>query len=128
MSDMGKRRVGQKSARQRRTRYRIRKKIKGTTERPRLAVHKSLKYIYAQVIDDATGNTLAQASSLEGGLRSQLEGSAGNVDAAKLVGTAVAERAMDKGVKSVVFDRGGAVYHGKIQALAEAAREKGLQF
>jgi large subunit ribosomal protein L18 len=100
----------------------------GTAERPRLAVHKSLKYIYAQVIDDATGSTLAQASSLEGGLRSQLEGSAGNVDAAKLVGTIVAERAMDKGVKSVVFDRGGSVYHGKIQALAEAAREKGLQF
>lgn len=125
MSDITKRRTLQKQTRRRRTRYRIRKRVHGTAERPRLAVRKSLKYIYAQVIDDTAGQTLAQASSTE----SSLAANGGcNKEAAKAVGEALAQRVLDKGIKSVVFDRGGHVYHGKIQVLAEAAREKGLTF
>ena len=103
---------------------RIRKKVAGSTERPRLAVFRSVKHIYAQVIDDAVGHTLAAASSNEkGGVKS-----GGNVAGAKAVGKLLAERARDKGVKSVVFDRGGYLYHGRVKALAEAAREGGLEF
>jgi large subunit ribosomal protein L18 len=103
---------------------RIRRKVSGTTARPRLAVFRSLKYIYAQVIDDATGRTIATASS-----REKDAGAKGaNAAAAKAVGALIAKKAKDKGVTQVVFDRGGYVYHGNIKALADAARENGLEF
>jgi large subunit ribosomal protein L18 len=103
---------------------RIRRKVAGSTERPRLAVFRSVKHIYAQVIDDTVGHTLAAASSNEkSGIKS-----GGNVAGAKAVGKLLAERAKEKGVKSVVFDRGGYLYHGRVKALAEAAREGGLKF
>ncbi|MBT8207612.1 MAG: 50S ribosomal protein L18 [Acidimicrobiia bacterium] len=103
---------------------RVRRSVAGSQERPRLAVYKSLRYIYAQVIDDVQGVTLAQANSREAGIQK----SGKNLDAARLVGVAVAERAMEKGVQQVVFDRGGYLYHGRVQKLAEGARAKGLQF
>lgn len=106
---------------------RVRKKIHGTAERPRLAVFRSLKYIYAQVIDDERGHTLAAASSLEPALRSSLSRT-DNIEAARAVGRLVAERAIDAGVRHVVFDRGGYRYHGRVKALADAAREGGLEF
>ncbi|MBZ0115028.1 MAG: 50S ribosomal protein L18 [Thermoanaerobaculia bacterium] len=116
-----------KKARRERAHRRIRGSVNGTAARPRLAVFKSLKYIYAQVIDDRAGVTLASASSLEPSFRKGSTAGS-NKEAAKLVGAAVAERALGKGVKQVVFDRGGYVYHGRIKELAEAAREKGLDF
>ena len=100
---------------------RIRRKVSGTAERPRLSVHRSLTHIYAQVINDVNGVTLASASTIK--LKT-----GGNVAAAKEIGKAVAERAVAKGVKQVVFDRGGYLYHGRIKALADAAREAGLEF
>lgn len=103
---------------------RVRGKISGTAERPRLCVFRSENHIYAQVIDDVAGNTLAAASSVEKGF----EGNGGNVEAAKKVGLKVAERCLEKGIDTVVFDRGGYIYHGRVQALAEAAREGGLKF
>jgi large subunit ribosomal protein L18 len=102
---------------------RIRRKLTGTTERPRLSVHRSLNHIYAQVVDDQTGETLVSASTLA--LKAK---TGGNVAAAKEIGKAIAERAVEKGVKKVVFDRGGYLYHGRIKALADAAREAGLEF
>ncbi|REJ84367.1 MAG: 50S ribosomal protein L18 [Acidobacteria bacterium] len=125
MSDTRKKAVLGKQERRRRARFRVRSRVVGTAERPRLAVKKSLKYIYAQIINDRTGETLASASSLE--LRDR-EGSGSNKAAAKAVGEKLAERAKEKGVSAVVFDRGGAVYHGKIKELAEAARGGGLEF
>lgn len=104
--------------------YRVRKNISGTAERPRLNVFRSLNHIYAQVIDDTKGVTLVSASSLDKGF----EGYGGNVEGAKAVGKAVAEKALAAGIKSVVFDRGGYVYHGRVAALAEGAREGGLEF
>ena len=104
---------------------RIRRKVAGSTERPRLAVFRSVKHIYAQVIDDTVGHTLAAASSNE---KKDSIKSGGNVAGAKAVGKLLAERAKDKGVKLVVFDRGGYLYHGRVKALAEAAREGGLVF
>ena len=104
--------------------YRVRKNISGTAERPRLNVFRSLNHIYAQVIDDTKGVTLVAASSLDKGF----EGYGGNVGGAKAVGKAVAEKALAAGIKSVVFDRGGYVYHGRVAALAEGAREGGLEF
>lgn len=106
---------------------RVRKKIRGTAERPRLAVFRSLKYIYAQVIDDERGHTIAAASSLEPALRQSLPHT-NNIEAARAVGRLIAERAIDAGVRHVVFDRGGYKYHGRVKALAEAAREGGLEF
>lgn len=103
---------------------RVRKKISGTPERPRLAVYRSEKNIYAQIIDDVNGTTLVSASSVEKGF----EGVGSNKAAAKVVGTAVAKKALEKGIDTVVFDRGGYVYHGRIQELAEGAREAGLKF
>ncbi len=103
---------------------RVRGKISGTAERPRLCVFRSENHIYAQVIDDVAGNTLAAASSVE----KDFEGKGGNVEAAKKVGLKVAERCLEKGIDTVVFDRGGYIYHGRVQALAEAAREGGLKF
>jgi large subunit ribosomal protein L18 len=103
---------------------RIRKKLQGTAERPRLNVYRSLNHIYVQVIDDLNGNTLVAASSAEG----EGKKTGGNVAAAKSVGKAIAERAKAKGITRVVFDRGGYIYHGRVKALADAAREGGLQF
>jgi large subunit ribosomal protein L18 len=103
----------------------VRKKVVGTAARPRLAVFRSNKHISAQVIDDVTGRTLASASSVEGDLRG---GATGNIDSAKAVGTLLATRAKDAGVGQVVFDRGGYLYHGRVAALADAAREAGLEF
>src|ERR1700685_4385013 len=101
---------------------RIRRKVKGTPERPRLAVFRSVKHIYAQVIDDTAGHTVVAASSSEKAAASR---SGGNLSGAKAIGKLVAERAKDKGIKAVVFDRGGYHYHGRVKALAEAAREAG---
>jgi large subunit ribosomal protein L18 len=103
---------------------RIRRKLAGSTERPRLAVFRSVAHIYAQVIDDSKGQTLVSASSVDKGGKTK----GGNVAAAKAIGKLVAERAKEKGIKSVVFDRGGYLYHGRVKALADAAREAGLEF
>ena len=103
---------------------RIRRKLSGTPQRPRLAVFRSVAHIYAQVIDDIEGRTIVSASSVDKGGKTN----GGNVAAAKSIGKLVAERARDKGIKSVVFDRGGYQYHGRIKALADAAREGGLNF
>lgn len=105
----------------------IRIKLSGTSESPRLAVYRSTKHIYAQVIDDVKGVTLASASSVDKDLKAKL-GHGGNIGAAEAVGAAVAKKALKAGVKNVVFDRGGFLYHGRIQALADAAREAGLNF
>ncbi len=102
---------------------RIRRKVRGTTARPRLAIYRSLNHIYAQLIDDEQGQTLASASTTEKDLRG---GTGGNIEAAERVGRAIAERATAKGISSVVFDRGGYRYHGRVKALADAAREAGL--
>ena len=102
---------------------RIRQKLSGTTERPRLNVYRSLNHIYAQVIDDSQGVTLVSASTVAAKIKT-----GGNVASAKEVGKQVAERAQEKGIKKVVFDRGGYLYHGRIKALADAAREAGLEF
>ena len=102
---------------------RIRRKVKGDTERPRLAIYRSLNHIYAQVIDDRLGKTLVSASTTEKDLRS---GSGGNLDAARRIGQTIAERALAKGIEQVVFDRGGYLYHGRIKALTDAARAAGL--
>ena len=106
---------------------RVRKKISGTAERPRLNVYRSSKHIYAQLIDDVKGVTLAAASTLDKELRDQIE-NGGNVEAARKVGELIARRAQAAGIKKVVFDRGGYLYHGRVQALADAAREAGLEF
>ena len=103
---------------------RVRSKISGTPERPRLSVFRSENNIYAQIIDDVAGNTLVSASTVEKGF----EGNGGNVEAAKKIGALVAERALKKGIEEVVFDRGGYIYHGRVQALADGAREAGLKF
>jgi len=103
---------------------RVRKKVSGTSERPRLAIFRSEKNIYAQIIDDVNAVTLVAASSLD----KDFEGVGSNKEAAKLVGELIAKKALEKGIKQVVFDRGGFVYHGRIQNLAEGAREAGLEF
>ncbi len=105
---------------------RIRKKMLGTAERPRLSVYRSLNHIYAQLIDDLQGTTLVAASTTEGGKGHKRTG--GNVASAKEIGKQLAQRAKEKGITKVVFDRGGYLYHGRVKALAEAAREAGLQF
>ena len=106
---------------------RVRNKVAGTNERPRLAVYRSLKHIQAQLIDDERAVTLVSASSLQSDFKSKLS-RGNNIAAAKLVGEIIAQRALDKGYRQVIFDRGGCAYHGRVKALAEAAREKGLQF
>jgi len=106
---------------------RVRKKIRGTAERPRLNVFRSAKHIYAQIIDDEKGVTLVAASTLDKELRGSIS-NGGNVEAARKVGELIAKRAQAKGLKNVVFDRGGYLYHGRVQALADAAREAGLNF
>ena len=106
---------------------RMRNRFSGTAERPRLAVFRSNNHMYAQIIDDTVGNTLVAASTLEKGVKGELE-KTNNVEAAAYLGKVIAERALDKGIKTVVFDRGGFLYTGKIAALADAAREAGLEF
>ena len=106
---------------------RIRNRFSGTAERPRLAVFRSNNHMYAQIIDDTVGNTLVSASTLEKEIKSELE-KTNNVDAAAYLGTVIAKRAIEKGIKEVVFDRGDFIYQGKVAALAEAAREAGLEF
>lgn len=110
-----------------RSHYRIRKTVSGTAERPRLAVFRSVKQIYVQAIDDVSGNTIASASSLEKEFKDAGK-SGGNIDAAKAVGANIAKRLQEKGVTAAVFDRGGFIYHGRIKAVADAAREAGLKF
>jgi large subunit ribosomal protein L18 len=104
---------------------RIRAKVEGDSQRPRLAVYRSLKHIYAQLVDDATGTTVAAAATTEDPFKGR---TGGNVAAAKEVGRLIAERAKEKGIKTVIFDRGGYIYHGRVKSLAEAAREAGLEF
>ena len=126
MATVPVRRISRTAHRQRIHR-RVRQKVAGTLERPRLAVYRSLNHIYAQVIDDRTGRTLASASSIDKETRKQIKGG-GNVASAKVVGKAIAERAKAAGISQVVFDRGGYKYHGRVESLAQAAREAGLKF
>lgn len=119
--------TNRKESRERRHR-RLRRKILGFPERPRLAVFRSLHHIYAQIIDDTKGTTLISASTLDPEVKGALTGSPGGVAGAKAVGAAIARRALAKGINKVVFDRGGHLYHGRVKALAEAAREAGLEF
>jgi large subunit ribosomal protein L18 len=114
-----------RDANRRKIHTRLRRKVQGTSQRPRLAVFRSLHHIYVQLIDDGRGRTLAAASTTEKGARL---GGGGNLEGAKAVGKLIAERAKDKGIQQVVFDRGGYLYHGRVKALAEAAREGGLEF
>ena len=106
---------------------RMRNHLSGTAERPRLAVFRSNNHMYAQIIDDTVGNTLVAASTLDKDVKAELE-KTNNVDAAAYLGTVVAKKALDKGIETVIFDRGGFIYQGKVQALADAAREAGLKF
>ncbi len=106
---------------------RLRNRFSGTAERPRLAVYRSNNHMYAQIIDDTVGKTLAAASTVEKAVKAELD-KTNNVEAAACVGTLIAKRALEQGIKEVVFDRGGFIYHGKVQALADAAREAGLDF
>ncbi|AZR74733.1 50S ribosomal protein L18 [Anoxybacter fermentans] len=119
--------IKDKRAARKRRHLRVRKKISGTPERPRLSVYRSLKHMYAQVIDDVNGVTLVAASTLDPQLRNQLK-YGGNKEAARAVGELIAERCLEKGIEKVVFDRGGNLYHGRVKALAEGARSKGLKF
>jgi large subunit ribosomal protein L18 len=128
MSDLVGKKVHEKASRRKRAHQRLRQRLSGTPERPRLSVFKSSRYVYAQVINDLTGQTLVAAASLEPALKGKIGTGAATKAAAKAVGEAVAERALAKGIQQVVFDRGGYVYHGRVKELAEAARAKGLQF
>ncbi|MFP3929237.1 MAG: 50S ribosomal protein L18 [Desulfobacteraceae bacterium] len=119
--------TGRKEARLKRKK-RVRKKVRGTAERPRLSVFRSSRHIYAQLIDDDSAFTIAAASSMSKDLRPELEGKSGNCEGAALVGGHIARVALDKGIKRVVFDRNGFLYHGRVKTLAEAARESGLEF
>ena len=119
--------INKREARLRRKK-RVRKKVKGTPEVPRLSVFKSAKHIYAQVIDDISSKTLADASSLSKDLRPQIEDKGGNSKGAAIVGEQIAKKALEKGISRVVFDRSGFLYHGRVRVLAEAAREHGLKF
>lgn len=116
-----------KNAARQKRHYRMRRKVTGTAERPRLNVFRSLSNVYAQIIDDVSGVTLVSASTQDKELRSTVE-YGGNIEAAKVVGEAIAKRALAKGIKQVVFDRGGYIYHGRVAQLAAAAREAGLEF
>ena len=119
-----------KADRRRRIQLRIRKRVHGTGERPRLSVFRSVEHIYAQAIDDMTGQTVASASSVEPALKGALAAGAkgGNLHGAKAIGKSIAERLQAKGIKRVVFDRSGFLYHGRVKAIADAAREAGLEF
>ena len=117
-----------KAERRIRRQSRVRKKIKGSAQMPRLSVFRSNKHVYAQIIDDTAGCTIAEASSLSKGLPSESRGLGGNKKGAALVGEAIARRALEKGVKKVAFDRNGFLYHGRVKSLSEAARAAGLEF
>jgi large subunit ribosomal protein L18 len=119
-----------KDDRRQRIRYRIRKRMRGTSDRPRLSVFRSVSHIYVQVIDDLAGTTLASASSVEPAVKGKMEKDTrpGNRKGAELVGTTIAERLKEKGITRVVFDRNGFLYHGRVRAVAEAARLAGLEF
>lgn len=119
--------VSRAVARKRRQK-RVRRKVFGTSEKPRLCVFRSAKHIYAQIIDDTTGSVLVQASTLSKDLREKLVQPRGNVAEAGLIGSVVAEKALEKGIKKVVFDRNGFLYHGRVKALSDAARGQGLEF
>jgi large subunit ribosomal protein L18 len=120
--------VMEKTRRRTRAHQRLRQRVAGSAAQPRLSVFKSLRYVYAQVIDDAAGRTVAQANSLETVIRAELGAGSGSKAAARKVGEVVAERALAQGVKRVVFDRGGYIYHGKVKEVADGARAKGLEF
>jgi large subunit ribosomal protein L18 len=111
-----------------RIREKVRRRLQGTPERPRLSIYRSLNHIYAQIIDDTTGKTLVAASTLSKDVRDQLNGVKGKIAKGKLVGIAAAKKALEKNIKEVVFDRGGFLYHGRVKAVAEGAREGGLKF
>jgi large subunit ribosomal protein L18 len=128
MSEYLQKKTRKRRESRKRSHLRVRNRVRGTAERPRLAVFKSARHIYAQVIDDVAGRTLAAASTLDEDVRKNLKGAGGNVEAAKAVGAVVAERAMKDGIEQVVFDRGGFIFHGKVKAVADAAREQGLKF
>jgi large subunit ribosomal protein L18 len=123
-------RIKTKDDRRQRIKYRIRKRVEGTEARPRLTVFRSVAHIYVQVVDDATGRTVASASTVEPAVKGTMDkkASGGNVAGAKAIGKTIAERLIEKGVKRVVFDRNGFLYHGRVKAVADAAREAGLEF
>ena len=123
-------RIKTKEDRRDRIKYRIRKRVAGTDARPRLTVFRSVAHMYVQVIDDMTGRTIASASTVESAVKGGLQkkASGGNVAGAKAIGKTIAERLLEKGVKRVVFDRNGFLYHGRVKAVADAAREAGLEF
>ena len=123
-------RIKTREDRRDRIKYRIRKRVSGTEQRPRLTVFRSVAHMYVQVVNDMTGQTIASASSVEPAVKGALARSAqgGNIEGAKAIGKTIAERLLEKGVKRVVFDRNGFLYHGRVKAVAEAAREAGLEF
>ena len=123
-------RIKTKDDRRERIKHRIRKRVRGTDVRPRLTVFRSVTHMYVQVVDDSSGRTIASASTVEGSVKGALPGKAkgGNVAGAQAVGKVIAERLIDKGVKRVVFDRNGFLYHGRVKAVADAARAAGLEF
>jgi len=123
-------RIKTKDDRRQRIKYRIRRRISGTVERPRLTVFRSVSHMYVQVVDDMSGRTIASASTVEPAVKAALpkQASGGNVAGAKAIGKAIAERLIGQGVKRVVFDRNGFLYHGRVKAVADAAREAGLEF
>ena len=123
-------RIKTKDDRRQRIKYRIRRRVSGTVERPRLTIFRSVTHMYVQVVDDASGKTIASASTVEPTVKGALakKATGGNVEGAKAIGKTIAERLIEKGVKRVVFDRNGFLYHGRVKAVADAAREAGLEF
>ena len=123
-------RIKTKEDRRDRIKFRIRKRVRGTQERPRLTVFRSVAHMYVQVVDDATGKTIASASTVEPSVKGTLpaQSGGGNIAGAKAIGRTIAQRLIEKGVKRVVFDRNGFLYHGRVKAVADAAREAGLEF
>ena len=123
-------RIKTKEDRRDRIKHRIRKRVRGSEERPRLTVFRSVAHMYVQVVDDMTGKTIASASTVESGVKGGLakEAKGGNIEGAKAIGRTIAERLKEKGVTRVVFDRNGFLYHGRVKAVADAAREAGLEF
>ena len=123
-------RIKTKDDRRQRIKHRIRKRVQGTEARPRLTIFRSLAHMYVQVVDDMSGRTIASASTVDPAIKGTLKGKerGGNVDGAKAIGRTIAERLIEKGVKRVVFDRNGFLYHGRVKAIADAAREAGLEF
>jgi len=123
-------RIKTKDDRRQRIKYRIRRRVSGSVERPRLTIFRSVSHMYVQVVDDASGKTIASASTVEPSVKGALDKAArgGNIKGAEAIGKAIAERSIEKGIKRVVFDRSGFLYHGRIRAVADAARKAGLEF